>query len=139
MLTFPCATVSQNHRVVGVGRDLCGSSGPTPLPKQGHREQVAMSLVGPQPDPWCWEDHFCLRAVPQHLQEVCLAPETPNRLLRAWPSACPQFNFCLLEHNGDLIHLQITAILFWVPALERFQLTFFVIFLWTSLTINPIC
>jgi len=29
-------TESQNHRIVGVGRDLCGSSSPTPLPKQGH-------------------------------------------------------------------------------------------------------
>jgi len=28
-------TESQNHRMVGVGRDLCGSSSPTPLPKQG--------------------------------------------------------------------------------------------------------
>ena len=26
----------QNHRMVGVGRDLCGSSSPTLLPKQGH-------------------------------------------------------------------------------------------------------
>jgi len=25
----------QNHRILGVGRDLCGSSSPTPLPKQG--------------------------------------------------------------------------------------------------------
>jgi len=25
-----------NHRIVGVGRDLCGSSSPTPLPKHGH-------------------------------------------------------------------------------------------------------
>jgi len=24
---------SQNHRMLGVGRDLCGSSSPTPLPK----------------------------------------------------------------------------------------------------------
>jgi len=29
-------TESQNHRIVGVGRDLCGSPSPTPLPKQGH-------------------------------------------------------------------------------------------------------
>ena len=29
-------TESQNHRIVGVGRALCGSSSPTPLPKQGH-------------------------------------------------------------------------------------------------------
>jgi len=27
---------SQNHRIVGVGRDLCGSSSPNPLLKQGH-------------------------------------------------------------------------------------------------------
>jgi len=32
----PVFTESQNHRIVGVGRDLCGSSSPTPLLKQGH-------------------------------------------------------------------------------------------------------
>jgi len=31
--------------MVGVGRDLCGSSSPTPLPKQGHPEQAAQDLV----------------------------------------------------------------------------------------------
>ena len=36
---------SQNHRIAGVGRDLCGSSSPTPLPKQGHPEQAAQDLV----------------------------------------------------------------------------------------------
>ena len=36
---------SQNHRMVGVGRDLCGSSSPTPLPKQGHPQQAALDLV----------------------------------------------------------------------------------------------
>jgi len=36
---------SQNHRMVGVGRDLCGSSSPTPLPKQGHLQQAAQGLV----------------------------------------------------------------------------------------------
>ena len=30
----------QNHRMVGVGRDCCGSSSQTPLPKQGHLEQA---------------------------------------------------------------------------------------------------
>jgi len=35
----------QNHRMVGVGRALCGSSSPTPLPKQGHPEQAAQDLV----------------------------------------------------------------------------------------------
>jgi len=36
---------SQNHRMVGVGRDLCGASSPTLLLKQGHLEQVAQDLV----------------------------------------------------------------------------------------------
>ena len=37
----PLASESQNHRMVGVGRDLCGSPSPTPLQKQGHPEQAA--------------------------------------------------------------------------------------------------
>jgi len=36
---------SQNHRMVGVGRDLCGSSSPTTLPKQGHLHQAAQDCV----------------------------------------------------------------------------------------------
>ena len=35
----------QNQRMVGVGRDLCGSPSPTPLPKQGHPEQAAQDRV----------------------------------------------------------------------------------------------
>ena len=35
----------QNHRMFGVGRDLCGSSSPTPLPKQGHLQQAAQDVV----------------------------------------------------------------------------------------------
>jgi len=31
--------------MAGVGRDLCGSSSPTPLLKQGHLEQAAQGLV----------------------------------------------------------------------------------------------
>ena len=31
--------------MVGVGRDLSGSSSPTPLPKQGHLQQSAEDLV----------------------------------------------------------------------------------------------
>jgi len=34
----------QNHRMVGVGRDLCGSPSPTPLPKQGLLQQAAQDL-----------------------------------------------------------------------------------------------
>jgi len=30
--------------MVGVGRDLCGSSSPTPLPKQGRLQQAAQDL-----------------------------------------------------------------------------------------------
>jgi len=36
---------TQNHRMVGAGRDLCGSSSPTPLPKQGLLQQAAQDLV----------------------------------------------------------------------------------------------
>ena len=35
----------QNHRIVGAGRDLCGSSSPTPLPKQRHLQQAVEDLV----------------------------------------------------------------------------------------------
>ena len=38
-------TESQNHSMLGVGRDLCGSSSPIPLPKQGHLQQAAQDLV----------------------------------------------------------------------------------------------
>jgi len=31
--------------MLGVGRDLCGSSSPTPLPKQGHLQQAAPDCV----------------------------------------------------------------------------------------------
>ena len=41
----PQFTESQNHRIEGVGRDLCGSSSPTLLPKQGHLQQAAQDLV----------------------------------------------------------------------------------------------
>jgi len=38
-------TESQNHRMVGVGRNLWGSSTPNPLTKQDHLEQAAQDLV----------------------------------------------------------------------------------------------
>jgi len=38
-------TESQNHRTVGVGRDLHGSSSPTLLLKQGHLQHAAEDLV----------------------------------------------------------------------------------------------
>ena len=41
----PTDRITQNHRIVGVGRDLCGSSSSTPLPKQGHLQQAAQDHV----------------------------------------------------------------------------------------------
>jgi len=35
----------QNHKMVGVGRDLCGSSSPTPLLKQGRLQQAAQDRL----------------------------------------------------------------------------------------------
>jgi len=31
--------------MLGIGRDLCGSASPTPLPKQGHLEQVSQHRI----------------------------------------------------------------------------------------------
>jgi len=45
VLAVVSVTASQNHRMVGVGRDLCGSSSPTLLPKQGHPQQAAQDHV----------------------------------------------------------------------------------------------
>ena len=41
---LPC-TKPHSHRMIGFGRDLCGSSSSTPLLKQGHQEQAAQDLV----------------------------------------------------------------------------------------------
>jgi len=55
--TVPCAVLAvdwpgelavgsvSRGALVGVGRDLCGSSSPTLLPKQGHLQQAAQDLV----------------------------------------------------------------------------------------------
>ena len=43
-------TEPQNHRMFGVGRDLCGSSSPTLLPKQDHLQQAAQDLVQEGPE-----------------------------------------------------------------------------------------
>jgi len=51
-------TESQNHRMFGVGRDLCGSSSPAPLPKHGHLEQAAQDRMFYSPLPtgtFTWE------------------------------------------------------------------------------------
>ena len=40
-----CTLFCAAHRMAGIGRDLCGSSSPTLLPKQGHLQQAAQYLV----------------------------------------------------------------------------------------------
>jgi len=45
-LSVECHRITQNHRMVGVGRDLCGSSSPTPLLKQGHLQQARPEGMG---------------------------------------------------------------------------------------------
>ena len=37
-------TYTQNHRMVGAGRVLCGSSSPTLLPKQGHLHLLCLKF-----------------------------------------------------------------------------------------------
>ena len=43
--TFSGKVCSQNHGTVTVGRDLWGSSSPTPLLKQAHLQQVAQDCI----------------------------------------------------------------------------------------------
>jgi len=47
-----------------VGRDLWGSSSPTPLPKQGHLEQVAQDLIQ-------MGFEYPLKEIPQPLWAIC--------------------------------------------------------------------
>jgi len=44
--TLGISAFSRYHRMVGVGRDLCGSSTPTPLPKAG---SPRVGCTGPCP------------------------------------------------------------------------------------------
>ena len=74
------STRPQNRRMVGVGRDLCGSSGPTPLAKQGHLQQAAQDLV--QVD----FEHLQRKENPESLWAICSSAPSPSpqtRLLKA--------------------------------------------------------
>jgi len=42
--------LTESHRMLGVGRDLWGSSSPMPLLKQGHLQQAAQDLVQVGPE-----------------------------------------------------------------------------------------
>ena len=92
---------SQNHRVVGVGRDLCGSSRPTPLPKQGHLQQAAQDLVqaGLQYLQRRRLHNLSGQPVPglRHPQrEVVLPHVKVERLMLQFVPAAP----CLVEHRS---------------------------------------
>jgi len=45
VLVLLAITESQNQRMAGVRKDLCGSSSPYPLLKHGHLQQAAQDLV----------------------------------------------------------------------------------------------
>jgi len=112
LLNKPIQPGPLNHRMVGVGRDLCGSSSPTPLPKQGHLQQAAQELVQasleylqrrrlhnpsgqpvpvlhhPQSEPCCLVLHMCLGGVTGVATFCC-------PLVRQW-SQTPLQLFCLV-------------------------------------------
>jgi len=80
---------SQDHRTFGVGRDLCGSPSPTPLPKQGHLQQGAQHrvqagleypLVGLPPSPFPAAQARVRRAV------VCRSDARACRELQPLPA-----------------------------------------------------
>jgi len=50
---------SQNHRMVGVGRDLCGSSSPTLLPKQEAPAIALQVLAATQAKGKCCKRAYC--------------------------------------------------------------------------------
>jgi len=81
-------TESQNHRMFRVGRDLRGSSSPTPLLKQGHLQQAA-------------EDH--VQAGLEYLQSRRLhnLPGQPVPGLRH-PQNHFEVSCCLMETTVDM-------------------------------------
>ena len=77
--------LSQNHRMVGVGRDLCESSSPTPLPKQGLLQQAAHGLVQAGLDYLQRRRHHSLPGQPvpvfRHPQSEEVPPHVQSELL----------------------------------------------------------
>ena len=65
-------TESQNHKMVGVGGDLCGSSSPTPLPKQGQVQQAAQDHVQ------AGFEYLHRRRLPQPLWAACPRAPSPS-------------------------------------------------------------
>jgi len=44
--SYHLINVLQNHRMLGVGRDLCGSASPTPLPSTMTVKKTAIEVLG---------------------------------------------------------------------------------------------
>ena len=57
------ALISQNHRILEAGRDLCGSSSPTPLLKQGLLQQAVCT----NDQGTCWRKNQTLNPVVQEI------------------------------------------------------------------------
>ena len=70
--------------MVGVGRDLCGSSGPAPLPKQGHLQQAT-------------QDH--VQAGLEYLQRM------KKQLVFPRSENCLAMENCICSHNCTLQNL----------------------------------
>jgi len=89
-----------NHRMLGVGRDLCGSSIPTSLPKQGHLQQAAQDLV-----------HACreylqrrrLHIFPGQHVPVLLHHQSDSRL--PWPKCSPTTTECCCARQAKNINI----------------------------------
>ena len=101
------AAESQNHGMVGVGRDLCGSSSPIPLPKQSHPEQAAQDLVQAGFEYLRRRRLHNLSGQPvpvlHHPQSEEVLPHVQLELpvLQFVPIApCPEKAQCLLTHRG---------------------------------------
>ena len=77
-----CVQLSQNHRMLGIGRDLCGSSSPTLLPKQGHLQQAAEDLV--QADLEYLQRRRLHNLPGQPVPVPRFGPLTTRRTLRCW-------------------------------------------------------
>jgi len=61
--------------MVGGGRDLCGSSSPTPLPKQGHLQQAAEDFVQAGLE---YLQRRRLHSLPRQLVPVLRHPQSEN-------------------------------------------------------------
>jgi len=70
-LPFSQTQSSQNHRMFRVGRDLCVSPSPTPLPKQGQPEQAAQDHI--QAGLECLQITFNLTWPLQHTFDIFLS------------------------------------------------------------------